>query len=107
MRVEDILDAIAKIERYTAGMTAESFAVDDKTIDAVVRNLEIIGEAARHVPSDIAARYSAIPWGKMRGMRNFLIHDYPGADHDIVWDTVRRDLPPLAPLLRALLATEP
>jgi uncharacterized protein with HEPN domain len=107
LRIEDILGSIAKIERYTLGMTAESFAANQMTIAAVARNIGIIGEAARHIPATVEARYPEIPWVKMRGMRNIVIHDYPGVDVGIVWDTVGNGLPPLVPVLREILEQEP
>lgn len=105
-RVEDILDAAAKIERYTEGMTFEAFAVDDRTADAVTRNIGITGEAARHVPEEARSRYPAIPWAKMNGMRNVVIRDYPAVDLVIVWDVIQHQLPPLVPSLRELLERE-
>jgi len=103
LRLEDILEAIATIDRYATGMDYEAFRADSKTVDAVVRNLEIIGEAARHVPDAIRKRYSDVPWARMRDMRNVLIHEYSGVSVSIVWQTVRDDLPPLVPLLRRIL----
>jgi len=103
MRLEDILEAIAKIDRYTAGMDYDSFRADDKTIDAVVRNLEIIGEAARHVPDSVQSQQPDIPWARMRNFRNILIHEYSGVSIPIVWQTIRDDLPPLVPRLRKAL----
>ena len=78
-RVYDILTAIEKIQRYTAGSSFEAFANDEKTVDAVVRNLTVIGEAAQHIPTDIQARIAAIPWMDMRGMRHRIVHDYLAA----------------------------
>jgi len=106
VRVEDILQAISKIEQYTAGMTFETFRADDKTVDAVVRNLEIIGEASHNVPPPIRRRYSHLPWGKMVGIRNVLIHEYSGVSLPVVWRTVKKDLPPLVALLREMLEGE-
>jgi len=103
LRLEDILEAIATIGRYTAGMDYEAFRADGKTVDAVVRNLEIIGEAARHVPDAVQKRYSDVPWARMRDMRNVLIHEYSGVSVPIVWQTIRDDLPPLVPRLRKAL----
>ena len=105
-RVHDILTAIEKIQRYTAGFSAEAFANDEKTVDAVVRNLMIIGEAAQHIPTDIQGRIPAIPWADMRGMRHRIVHDYLGVDRTIVWRTVTEDLPPLIHLLRNLLSPQ-
>lgn len=75
LRVEDILDAIARIERYTANLSFDNFSADDRTIDAVLHNLEVIGEAARLIPDEIAKKYSPVPWEAMRGMRNILAHE--------------------------------
>ena len=83
-RVQDILTAIQRIQRYTAGLSFEAFSKDEKTVDAVVRNLSIIGEAARHIPSDVQARSSGIPWAEMRGMRHRIIHEYLRVDTAIV-----------------------
>jgi uncharacterized protein with HEPN domain len=99
LRLEDVLEAIPRIDRYTAGMDYDSFRADDKTIDAVVRNLEVIGEAARHIPEEVQKQYPDIPWARMRDVRNVLIHEYFGVSVSIVWQTVRDDLPPLVPLL--------
>ncbi len=107
VRIDDILDAIGKIQRYTKGMTRQSFSADSMIIDAVARNIEIIGEAARHVPADIRERYPGVPWADMRGMRNVVAHDYSRVDVDILWDTLERNLPPLVPLLREILEREP
>lgn len=104
LRIDDILEAIERIMQYTAGMTWETFSTDDKTIDAVVRNVEIIGEAARHIPDDIVAQYPDIPWDSMRGMRNILIHEYFLVSVPILWQTVTRNLAPLVPELRRLLS---
>lgn len=106
VRVEDILQAASKIEQYVAGMTFETFRADDKTIDAVVRNLEIIGEASRNVPPPVRDRHLSVPWDKMIGIRNVLIHEYSGVSVPIVWRTIREDLPPLVPLLREILEGE-
>ena len=72
MRVEDILSCIEKIETYTRDMTVEQFSQDNKTVDAVIRNFEIIGEAAGHIPLEIQEKYPEVAWLEMRGMRNIL-----------------------------------
>jgi uncharacterized protein with HEPN domain len=104
LRVGDILEAIDRIAQYTAGMTWEVFSSDQKTLDAVIRNIEVIGEAARHVPDDVVSQYPEIPWAEMRGMRNVLIHEYFLVSMPILWQTVTENLPPLVPLLRRVLA---
>ena len=92
MRIEDILEAISAIEEYTTGMDYSSWERDRKTIDAVIRNFEIIGEAAAHVPEEVQKRFSGVPWTKMKGIRNLLIHEYFGVDIEVVWKTVQEDL---------------
>ncbi len=94
-RISDILGAISAIEAYVKGMSYEDFIADRKTVDAVIRNMIIIGEAASHVPEDIFANYPEVPWNDMRAMRNFVVHEYFGVSDKILWDTVQVDLPPL------------
>jgi len=106
LRIEDILEAIAKIEHYTAEMTFEAFRADERTVDAVVRNLTVIGEAARYLPPEVEARYPEIPWARMRGIRNFVVHEYFGVDVGILWETAKRNLPPLVSLLQRVLESE-
>jgi hypothetical protein len=92
-----------RIAEYTAGMSYEAFLGNRMVIDAVVRNLEVIGEAARHIPDDVQTRFPDVPWVEMKGMRNILIHEYFGVSLEIVWKTVRENLPPVEPKLRELL----
>jgi uncharacterized protein with HEPN domain len=103
LRVQDILDAIAAIQEHTAGMDFASFAADRKTVDAVVYNFAVIGEASRCIPEAVADTTPHIPWKDMREMRNVLVHVYFGVNKQIVWDTIHIDLPPLVPLLKNLL----
>ena len=91
--VEDILESIEKIERYTEGMTRNSFQNDEKTADAVVRNLEIIGEAAGRLPEDFINRHSEIEWIKIVGLRNRIVHEYFGVDLQLIWQILKNDLP--------------
>ena len=93
--LEDILQAIAKTRNYVAGLTRESFAQDSMRIDAVVRNLEIIGEAAKMIPESIRVEYPNIEWKKIAGLRDILAHHYFEVDLDIVWDIVQNKLPEL------------
>jgi len=102
-RVEDILDAIQKIQEYTKGSSLDSLRQDDRTVDAVVRNLTIIGEAARHVPTEIQTQYPAIPWDDMRDMRNVVVHEYFRVSYAILWRTIQNNLPPLVEQLNELL----
>jgi uncharacterized protein with HEPN domain len=107
LRVEDIIESTEKVKQYTAGLDFESFAGNGMVVDAVVRNLEIVGEAARHVPPEIQARCPEVAWRLMNDMRNVLIHAYPIVDLATVWQVVRRDLPPTVARLRQLLEDEP
>jgi uncharacterized protein with HEPN domain len=100
----DIRDAAVKAQQFVAGMTFEQFAADEKTSFAVVRCLEIIGEAAGRIPASLQARYPGLPWREMTGMRHVLIHDYMGVNYGVVWKTVQEDLPPLLPQLAQMIA---
>ncbi|HEY4523620.1 MAG TPA: DUF86 domain-containing protein [Candidatus Paceibacterota bacterium] len=91
--LNDILEAIAKIEDFIAGMSLEEFMGDVKTQDAVIRNVEIIGEAVKRLPDDFKKQYADIPWQPAGDMRNFLIHDYPDVIPSVVWRTAVDDLP--------------
>ena len=91
----DIIAASDKVRRYTAGMTRDQLLADDRTYDAVLRNLEIIGEAAKHLPQDVRQEMPSIPWTKIAGMRDILAHVYFGVDPDIVWDVVENKVPEL------------
>jgi uncharacterized protein with HEPN domain len=107
IRITDILQCIRKIRQFTKGYSFEDFQGDEKTIDSVLRNLEIIGEAARHVPAEVRSRYREIPWAEMLTMRNIVIHEYHGVNLSIIWQTVKEDLPPLvSPLKRILQENE-
>jgi uncharacterized protein with HEPN domain len=99
LRLEDILEAIERIEQYTEGFHYEQWQRDQKTIDAVIRNIEIIGEASTHVPAEVQTLFPNIPWRKMRGIRNILVHEYFGVDVEVLWRTVQEDLPGLKVLL--------
>ncbi len=101
-RLEDILDALERIQQYTDGLNLQKFESDQRTIDAVVRNLEIIGEAARHIPEPLVQEYPLIPWKYMRDMRNLLIHEYFGIHTGIIWETITNDLPPLQSQLESI-----
>lgn len=102
---KDILDALEKIDNFTAGLDFESFAQDDKTTFAVIRALEIIGEAARKIPKSIRSRHPDVPWQDMAGMRDKLIHDYFGVDLRVVWKTLQIDLPSLKRVIDEVIKT--
>lgn len=93
--LQDILDSIKDIENFTTDMNFEGFSQDRKTTNAVVRSIEIIGEAAKNIPDLIRRKYPNIPWKKMAGMRDKLIHEYFGIDPEILWKVAKEDLPPL------------
>jgi uncharacterized protein with HEPN domain len=103
LRIEDVLESIAKIQRYTAGITFETFASDEMRIDAVVRNITIIGEAARNIPTELQELYPQVPWDEMRGIRNVVVHECFGVSLPILWETVKQDLPLLMTLLKDIL----
>jgi len=92
--LDDILHAAQSIDWYTSGMTFKDFSLDSKTRDAVVRNLEIIGEAVKRIPDAVRMRYPDIEWRPAAAMRDFLIHEYPEIDVRAVWNTIKADLPP-------------
>lgn len=91
--VTDILQSMNKIERYVHGLTFETFRESEMVVDAVMRNLEVIGEAARNVPSEVRQSHPDIPWRRMIGLRNIMIHEYFGVDLSIIREIVRTNLP--------------
>ena len=90
--LEDIRDAIGKVKRYTTGLTREAFENDDRTVDAVVRNLQIIGEAVKMIPESIRLAHANIEWKKIAGLRDILAHQYFGVDIEIIWDILENKL---------------
>lgn len=101
--LQDILIAIDETIDFTAGMEFEDFMADRKTINAVLRCLEVIGEASKNLPNEIQRDAADVPWRFMAGMRDKLIHEYFGVDLTIVWTVVREELPPLRPMILRLL----
>jgi uncharacterized protein with HEPN domain len=101
--LEDIFEAIRKIRDYTDGLSLGAFAADARTFDAVIRNLEIIGEAVKQIPEDIRSLRPEVEWRRMGRLRDILIHQYFGVDVQIVWDIVQNKLAPLEQAVRALL----
>ncbi len=89
--IKDIIEAIDKIKEFTQGMSFEDFLQDDKTASAIIRMLEIIGEATKQLPKDVLNRFSEIPWSSMAKMRDKIIH----FDYEIVWKVISEDLPKL------------
>jgi uncharacterized protein with HEPN domain len=100
--VEDIIDSAQKILLYTSGLSFEAFVADSKTIDAVVRNFEIIGEAANRLPKEFKHKNNTIDWARLRGFRNRIVHHYFGIDYSIVWQIKESYLPELLKNLDAI-----
>ena len=88
----DISDSINDIRSFVLNMNYEDFEADRKTVNAVIRSLEIIGEAAKKIPTEVRVQYPQIPWNEIAGMRDKLIHEYFGVDLEIVWETIQSDL---------------
>ena len=103
LSVQDMLDAISKIEQYVRGMSLADFQADSKTVDAVAMNVTINGEAANNVPDEARALCPSVPWRKMRDIRSVLVHGYFGLRVAILWETAVADLPPLVPMLSEML----
>jgi len=104
--LEDMLEAVERIEEYTKGYSFEDFINDRKTIDAVVRNLEILGEAARNIPDEIRKEYHEIPWKRIVGLRNVVVHQYFGVDLKVIWVIISSQLPQLKDKLVEVLKSE-
>ncbi len=100
--IEDILTCIENIERYTAGADKMRFAEDTQLQDAVVRRLEIIGEAVKNIPAAITGRYPDIPWRTIAGLRDVLVHEYFGVNIERVWTVVTEDISPLKGHIQAV-----
>jgi uncharacterized protein with HEPN domain len=104
--VDDILSSCQKILAYTEGMSFEGFIADNKTLDAVIRNFEIIGEAANRLPETFKENHPGIDWHRIRGFRNRIVHDYMGIDYGIVWDIRENFLETLIIALQAMDTTD-
>ena len=101
--LKDILQAIKRIKAYTEGLSFEDFRKNQLVQDAVLRNLEIIGEAVKHVPGELQKKYPSVEWKKIAGLRDILIHAYFGVDHDIVWDVIVNKIPALKERISLML----
>lgn len=99
----DILESIQKIQKFTKGMSFDKFINDDKTVDAVIRNFEIIGEASNRLPDEFKDKHDEIDWARIRGFRNRIVHDYFGIDHSIVWSIIKGYVPELLKLIQGLI----
>jgi uncharacterized protein with HEPN domain len=101
--LEDILQSCKKIQRYVKDMTLAQFKLDEKTYDAVIRNLEIIGEAAKQIPDTVRIMMPEIEWRKAAGLRDMLAHAYFGIDDEILWDVIQHKLPELKQVVKNIL----
>lgn len=101
--VKDIWDSINKIEQFVEGLSFEDFIKDDKTVSAVIRKIEIVGEAAKNIPKSMKQKYPQLNWKGMAGMRNKLIHEYFGVDHEILWKVIKEDIPGIRPSIKQIL----
>ena len=99
-----LLDAIEKVQTFIKDLDYEDFKKDDKTKFAVIRALEIIGEATKHISDEVRVRYPEVPWKEMAGMRDVLAHDYFGVDEETVWLTAKEKIPQLKPSIEKILA---
>jgi uncharacterized protein with HEPN domain len=100
--LEDILEGVEKISRFTNGISYDEFVDDPKTVDAVLRNFEVIGEATKNVPDDIRKEYADVPWSEMAGMRDKLIHGYATVELRIVWETIQEEIPALRTQIKSI-----
>jgi len=101
--IQDVLTSLQEIEDFTKNMNFETFIRDKKTVNAVIRSLEVMGEAVKNIPEETRNRYPEISWKYIAGMRDKLIHEYHGVDLEIVWEVVKKEAPPLKPLFEKIL----
>ena len=99
----DILNEIEKIDKFVGAMEYDEFVQDEKTIYAVVRSFEIMGEATKNIPDEIKDANNQIPWSKIGGMRNKLIHEYFGVDYETLWNTIKNRLPEIKPPIMKII----
>lgn len=100
--LEDIVGSIEKIQKYIENLSFDDFQNDDLVVDAVLRNLEIVGEASRNIPPEIRTDHPDIPWGRMMGLRNIVSHEYFGIDLSIIWQIITVNLPETKPLIEKM-----
>lgn len=100
--IDDMIDFAEKVMVYTEGLDQAGFEASGMTYDATLRNLELIGEAATHIPDEVRAAHPEIPWRMIIATRNQLIHGYLGIDNDTLWSIIQDDVPELLPMLKSL-----
>ena len=100
--INDIVDSVHAVEEFTRGMTFEDFIGDRKTVYAVIRAFEVMGEAAKKIPQAVRSEYPGVPWKEMAGIRDKLIHEYFGVELEVLWKTVQEDLPRLKTAIKDL-----
>ncbi len=103
--LEDIVACCDKVGRYTLGLTLDKFRATEMVVDAVARNLELVGEASKRLPDDLRQRYPDVPWRKMAGLRDVIVHGYFGIDIALLWDIAQKDVPVVRHKIAAILAT--
>jgi uncharacterized protein with HEPN domain len=101
--LSDILESVQKIKKYTLNLTYDTFIEDSKTLDAVIRNFEIIGEAANRLPDDFKDKHNLVDWFRIVGFRNRIVHDYMGVDYKIVWTIIEKDIDKLSEEISSIL----
>jgi uncharacterized protein with HEPN domain len=104
--LDDLLLSIDKILSYTNGLDYSEFIMDDKTLDAVIRNFEIIGIASKNIPEDLKGKYQAVEWKKITNFKNILAHEYFGIDYEILWEVIKDKLPEMRLKIQMIIDQE-
>ncbi|HLE61576.1 MAG TPA: DUF86 domain-containing protein [Pyrinomonadaceae bacterium] len=104
--LEDMQLSCEKISRYVEGLSFAQFVSDEKSYDAVLRNLQVIGDAVKQIPEEVRQKYSAVEWRKIGGFRDFVVHEYFGIDQDILWDVIKNQVPTLLEQIKQIDSSE-